>query len=140
MSPFAAFLHDLRVRRDIRQSDLAELIGYERSYIAALEASIKGPPTAEFIEKLVSALALSESEERQLSQALLASERKLVLDPQSSQETYWLLADLRQQIASLHPAQIKVMRDIIAMPDSLATRVTEADWRVKRRIKEETPM
>jgi transcriptional regulator with XRE-family HTH domain len=140
MSPFAAFLHDLRVRRDIRQSDLAELIGYERSYIAALEASIKGPPTAEFIEKLVSALSLSADETEQLSQVMLASERKLVLDPQSSQETYWFLADLRQQIARLHPAQIKIMRDIIAMPGSLAVQPHESDWRVKRRLKEESPM
>lgn len=126
--------------RGIRQSDLAELVGYERSYIAALEASIKGPPTNEFVGKLISALSLSKPEEQLLLQALMASERKLVLDPQSSQEIYWLLADLRQQLPNLHPAQIKIMRDIIAMQGSLATQVHESDWRIRRRTKEETPM
>lgn len=140
MSPFATFLHDLRMSRGIRQSDLAELVGYERSYIAALEASIKGPPTNEFVGKLISALSLSKPEEQLLLQALMASERKLVLDPQSSQEIYWLLADLRQQLPNLHPAQIKIMRDIIAMQGSLATQVHESDWRIRRRTKEETPM
>jgi predicted transcriptional regulator len=45
MSPFSHFLHELRLQHQIRQSELAELLGYEQSYISALEVGIKGPPT-----------------------------------------------------------------------------------------------
>ena len=56
MNPFSHYLHDLRMRHEIRQSELAELLGYEQSYISALEIGAKGPPTPEFIEKLILAL------------------------------------------------------------------------------------
>ena len=51
MSPFSHFLHELRLQHQIRQSELAELLGYEQSYISALEVGIKGPPTDEFVRK-----------------------------------------------------------------------------------------
>lgn len=41
MSPFSHFLHELRMRYDIRQVELAETMGYEQSYISALEVGIK---------------------------------------------------------------------------------------------------
>lgn len=50
MSPFSHFLHELRLRHQIRQAELAELLGYEQSYISALEIGAKGPPTEEFVE------------------------------------------------------------------------------------------
>lgn len=140
MSPFSAFLHDIRVRRDLRQADLAEMMGYERSYIAALESSIKGPPTDEFVDSLIRALCLSDQEQHSLSESLLASERKLVLSPQSSQEIYWLLSDLRRELSTLHPAQIRAIRSILAMPCAPAVGTTETAWRAKRRSKEEAPM
>jgi predicted transcriptional regulator len=47
MSPFSHFLHTLRMRLEIRQAELAALVGYEQSYISALEVGLKGPPTEE---------------------------------------------------------------------------------------------
>lgn len=41
MSPFSQFLHDLRMRRRLRQADLADLLGYEQSYISALEVGLR---------------------------------------------------------------------------------------------------
>ena len=47
------------MRHGIRQTELAELIGYEQTYISALEVGKKGPSTPEFVERLISALMLS---------------------------------------------------------------------------------
>jgi transcriptional regulator with XRE-family HTH domain len=66
MSPFSHFLHDLRMRLEIRQAELAELVGYEQSYISALEVGLKGPPTQEFIARLIHALSLSPAEQQHL--------------------------------------------------------------------------
>lgn len=98
MSPFSHFLHELRMRHGVRQIDLAERIGYEQSYISALEAGAKGPPTQEFVDRLQSVLALSEEEARHLKAAADASQRKLVIEADMPQDVYWLLSRLRASL------------------------------------------
>ena len=58
MSPFSESLHSIRVRHGLRQVELAKLVGYEQSYISALEVGLKGPPTDEFVERLTAAIPL----------------------------------------------------------------------------------
>jgi predicted transcriptional regulator len=47
MSPFASALHSIRMQHGICQTVLADMIGYEQTYISALEVGKKGPPTQE---------------------------------------------------------------------------------------------
>lgn len=114
MSPFSKFLLDLRSRHGLRQSDLAAKVGYEQSYISALEIGQKGPPSSEFLDRLGAALALSPEEQEQLHRAVAASERKFLLDPKSPESIYWLFKDLRDELLSLTPAQIQGIRSILA--------------------------
>jgi transcriptional regulator with XRE-family HTH domain len=137
MSPFSHVLHDLRMRHEIRQVELAELLGYEQSYISALEVGLKGPPTPEFIEKLIAALELLPHEQRELRDAARASERRLVLSPDAPRDVYWLLTDLRAQIDELHPVQIKMIRDALELKGQLVRRDPEPVRRLKRRRREE---
>ncbi len=78
MNPFACLLHTIRMQRGIRQTELSDLIGYEQTYISALEIGKKGPPTPEFVEKLIPALDLKGEEREHLLKAVEASNRKLV--------------------------------------------------------------
>ena len=103
------------MRLEIRQAELAELVGCKQSYISALEVGIKGPPTQEFITRLIQVLALSPAEQQQLHNAISASERKLIIDADTPQDRYWLLKDLRDQFDSLSPVQIRMMRDLLRM-------------------------
>jgi len=140
MSPFSHFLHDLRLRHQIRQSELAELLGYEQSYISALEVGIKGPPTAEFVTKLVHALALSPEVQAELREAVSASDRKLALPADSPQTLYWMIKRLRDQLDNLHPLQVKLIQDALAMRGSLVDPLPEPVRRIKRRRREEVQM
>ncbi len=140
MSPFSHFLHELRIRLEIRQAELAELVGYEQSYISALEVGLKGPPTPEFIERLIKALSLSISEQQQLHDAVGASQRKLIIDADTPQDIYWLLKDLREQVTSLSPVQIRMMRDLLRMKGAIAEELPDPVRRLKRRRKEEATM
>ena len=140
MSPFSHFLHELRLRLEIRQADLAKLVGYEQSYISALEVGLKGPPTQEFITRLIQALALSPSEQQQLRNAVGASERKLVIDADTPQDIYWLLKDLRDQVDSLSPVQIRMMRELLSMRGAITEELPDPVRRLKRRRKEEATM
>ena len=76
MSPFALLLHDLRIRSGLRQRVLAEQMGYETSYFSALEVGVRGPPPAEFVDRLIRALNLSEEEQKTVRRAAAASRRR----------------------------------------------------------------
>lgn len=128
------------MRHRIRQSELASLIGFERSYVSALEIGTKGPPTEEFIDKLVSSLALSPSERDEIRDAVSASQRKLVIGPDCPTDVFWMLRDLREQLEELHPVQIKMIRDALQLRGVLPERPVEPPRRIKRRRKEEVQM
>lgn len=140
MSPFSHFLHELRLRHQIRQSELAELLGYEQSYISALEVGIKGPPTEEFVQKLITTLALPPSAQLELEEAVAASDRKLSIPADSPQSHYRMLKELREQFDSLHPLQVRLIQEALAMRGSLVDPQPEPVRRIKRRRREEATM
>jgi transcriptional regulator with XRE-family HTH domain len=140
MSPFSQFLHDLRMRRRLRQADLADLLGYEQSYISALEVGLKGPPTNEFLDRLTQILALSASERDEMRAVSHASQRKLVIDPGAPPDIYWLLADLRSAVDRLSPSQVRIIREVLVMPAASSEERAEPVRRLKRRKKEEATM
>lgn len=140
MSPFSHYLYELRMRREIRQSELADLLGYEQSYISALEIGVKGPPTPEFIERLIAALRMSEGEQQELRSIAEASQRKLALNGDCSPDVYWMLKELRDQVNELHPLQIKMIRDALDLRGVFAEPAPKLNRRIKRRSKVEVNM
>lgn len=139
MSPFSHFLHDLRMRHGLRQSDLAKLLSYEKSYISALEIGLKGPPNNDFLERISVGLALTQDEKVALYSAVDASQRKLVIDADSPSELFLLLKDLREVVNQLAPAQIRLIREIARLP--MATDPASISVRrLKRKSNEEFTM
>lgn len=125
------------MRHGIRQNELAELIGYDQTYISALEVGLKGPPTPEFVDKLVEGLALSRTEEAALRSAAEVSDRKLVLDADSHPEIYLMLATLKRRLRELHPAQARMIRELVDLPDTVRQQEQEPVKRLRRRKTEE---
>lgn len=140
MSPFADFLHGLRMRHGIRQIELAEIMGYEQTYISSLELDKKGPPTEEFLNKLIKQFQLSPSEQDLLLKAADASQRKTIIDTDVHQDVYWMMHDLRQRLPELTTVQIQLIRIALGLKESLNEFPKEAVRQLKRRRKEETPM
>lgn len=119
MSPLSKMLQELRHRRGMRQKELAHLIGYEQSYLSALEIGTKGPPTGEFMDRLTNALNLDEKEQAELDTALARSDRKLVIPVNASQGLYELCFELRQTADQLLPSQIEMMLKVLQLPSEL---------------------
>ena len=140
MSPFARQLSELRMRHGIRQNELAELIGYDQTYISALEVGLKGPPTPEFVDKLVTKLQLTPVEVEEIRTAAKASDRKLVLEPDAHPDVYWMLDALRQRLDCLHPAQARMIRELLNLPDIVLRQEVEPMQRMRRRKKTEAQM
>lgn len=120
MSPFSRFLKALRLKRGYRQKQLAWHLGYEPSYLSALERSEKGPPRRDFIDRLIKGLDLDEVEKAELEQALHASRRQLTLPVRASDEEYALVRLLEPQLGNLLPVQIELIELALRIPNSLA--------------------
>jgi transcriptional regulator with XRE-family HTH domain len=137
VSPFSHFLHDLRIRRGIRQTELAVQLGYEQSYISALEVGLKGPPNDEFVERLIKTLTISPVEQQQLRAAVQASQRKLVIEPDAPPDIYWLLEDLRGKLEYLKPGQVRMIKEILDLGETLSEERPEQSRKLKRRARKE---
>jgi transcriptional regulator with XRE-family HTH domain len=120
MSPFAAAFRDLRVFCGMRQADFAAKLGYEQSYISAIELG-KGPPGGEFIDRINERLQLSDTWEARLRAALDESQRKIILPVGASEEMYKLFNELRRQVDTLRPVQLELMQIALRLPDTLTT-------------------
>lgn len=139
MSPFSVLLHSLRTQYGLRQTELAERVGYEQSYISALEIGLKGPPTQEFIDRIAKAIPLSEAEKEKLRAAAQASQRKLVINPDAPTDIYWLLSDLRDEVHHLNAAQVRMIREVLALRCSMDEAIP-SQQRLRRRRQQEAPM
>ena len=125
MSPFSRYLVDLRRRLGVRQGELAELLGYDQSYLSALEIGQKGPPTPEFVQRLAEKLEFSNEEQQVLFTVADASERKLTIPPKADEEIYLLLRDLRDSLPLMSTAQVRVLREVMRFrdPDSSTSSI-----------------
>ena len=121
MSPFSTAFRELRIFCELRQADFAAKLGYEQSYISAIELGTKGPPSVEFIERLTERLQLDEHWTERLLSALDESQRKITLPSESSDEMYKMFNELRRQIDALHPAQVELIQMALQMPTMLST-------------------
>jgi transcriptional regulator with XRE-family HTH domain len=139
MSPISELLHELRLRHGLRQADLAERIGYEQSYISAVEVGLKGPPLQEFLERFSAALSLTQAETAELFEAAEASQRKLVINADAPSDMFLMLKDLREGVDRLSPEQIQLIRDIVKLPTSMGP-APQRIRRLKRKSKEEAIM
>lgn len=119
MSPFARYLKTLRLARGLKQKELAFHLGYEPSYLSALERGEKGPPKEDFVGRLIRGLALDEEEQAQLRQAVATSRRQIWLPAQASEREYALIHQLEPQLGHLDPVQIQLIGLALSIPSSL---------------------
>ncbi len=117
MSPFSKLLGDLRKSRGFRQNKFAELIGYEQSYISALELGTKGSPSSDFIAKLNEVLDLNAKEQEQVENALARSTRKFILPTNASASLYEFCYALNQTAIRMKPKQLEMMTTILRLID-----------------------
>lgn len=115
MSPFSAYLRRLRLKRGLKQKEAALLLGYEQSYLSALERSAKGPPRQAFIKRLIRKLSLSPDEQAELVRALSQSKRHFSLPCDASAEEYELIQSLSPRLGQLLPVQITLIREALTI-------------------------
>ncbi len=112
---------ELRAALGMRQAEFATRLGFEQSYVSAIEVGAKGPPNKDFVARLVKTLDLGELWENKLNAALDESQRKIMLSAESTEATFKMFNELRRQIDRLHPAQVELMQMALKLPSALNT-------------------
>jgi transcriptional regulator with XRE-family HTH domain len=116
VSPFALYLRWLRETRQLKQYEVANMLGYEPTYLSALERSEKGPPRRDFLDRLIRGLKLDEREQTELVIALQASKRHVSIPAKASEQEYRLLRKLELQLGHLHALQIQLIEIALDLP------------------------
>jgi transcriptional regulator with XRE-family HTH domain len=115
MSPFSVYLSELRHRFGLRQTKLAEMLGYEQSYISGLESGTKSPTNQEFLSRLVRAFHLSEEEQSELARAVKHSQQRFVLPREAPPEAFRLCCELWEKLERLPLPQLQAMRVVLSL-------------------------
>lgn len=119
MSPFSRLIRTFREDRKLRQSDAAELLGYESSYLCGLETGSKGTPNAEFVQLLIKRYELNAEEIEVLMDSLKLSNRRITIPLKASCEEYKLVNNLNDQLGKLSVTQINLMQIALNMKGNI---------------------
>lgn len=137
-SPFSVFLKNLRLRNGQRQSEMAEVLGYEQAYVSSIELGTK-PPSKEFLNRLT-VIYLNDRDQAEMMKEIQESKRRYVLPIEVPTETYRLCSELWEKIDRLHPAQINAIREVLRLDELMADTRHVRSERIRRRTKEESKM
>lgn len=113
MSPFSVYLSELRIRHGLRQTKLAELLGYEQGYISALELGTKNPSNEEFLAKLVQTFEMTSQEQAELAIAVKESQVRYTLPRDVPPEAFRFCSQLWEKIDRLPQTQWQVMLGLL---------------------------
>lgn len=110
MSPFSQTLRNLRLKRNLLQKEAALILGYEQSYLSALEIGTKGTPKEDFVKRVILVFELSQEERQLLMDALNESKRQYVIPLNTTSNEYKICRKFHQQLGRLQPQQIELIK------------------------------
>ncbi len=115
MSPFGRYLQLLRINRQIKQKDLAFIVGINASYISAIEQGHKSPPSKHVRQKITASLKLSIEEAKLFEGYAVQSMKEISLPDNLSADAYVLMYELQNELSHLSIGQINVIRTVLKL-------------------------
>jgi hypothetical protein len=100
-----------------------------------LEIGSKGPPRRAFVDRLAAAMDLNPEERAELDEALTRSRTRYVLPADAPRAVYEFAAEFFDGWDQLHPAQLRIAREAIAIRRSLTLPESASAPRIARRDK-----
>lgn len=132
LSPFADALRRVRFRKGLRQQDLAQLMGCERSYVSALENDLKQAPPGDFVQRLCEQLQLPAMEADELQLARAKSQRRYLVPPDAPPASFVLVHDLFARLARLSESHLLALQTILDITDARVEIAVPSEGRVRR--------
>jgi transcriptional regulator with XRE-family HTH domain len=133
MSPFAEALRQLRFDRGVRQYELADRVGCERSYVSAIENDLKQAPGSAFVDKVCAVLQLDEAESASLHQARRRSRRGYSVPAQAPKGVYEFAYEFFTRLDSLSALQLQSLMITLQLGDLARALDRPVEGRIRRR-------
>ncbi len=115
VNPFSELIRELRLRRGLRQADLALMLGCTRKTITAIENGVGIGERLGLVERLGGALALGEEERLALAEAARRSQRTYTIPEEAPSQAYDLVRELFDHLDRLTQREITVIRDVLTI-------------------------
>lgn len=125
-SLFSITLKEIRLRRKLKQRAFALRLGYEPSYISALENDLKPPPQDEKLDTLLSKMELSPAEEVLLRGAARRSLRgtvKIKVPKSADQFTLEMYEMLQEKLPYISPIQVQIIKFALSVSETEAHKM-----------------
>lgn len=132
MSPFADALRTLRFKLGLRQQELADLVGCDRSYLSALENDLKHAPSAAFVQQISTALKLPDADAASLEGARARSKRAYVVPADTPMQAYDFVFDLFASLEGLSSLQVQAMRAVLELGGAPRSTPSAVEGRIRR--------
>jgi transcriptional regulator with XRE-family HTH domain len=118
MTPFGKFMRTLRLDKTMLLKECADLLEVSPAYLSALEHGKKGAPNDKFVERIVSALRLSQDQARELQEAVRHSDTRIALPLKSTPFAFETANAFARELPSLTEDQLKRIRAIVKEPSN----------------------
>lgn len=115
MNPFAELMRELRLRRGLRQADMASLLGCPRKTVTAVEGGDGRGIRIDLVERVCAVLDLSEAERLELENAARHSQRVYAIPDEVPSPVYQLVRELFDRIDRLTALEIEAIRLVLKM-------------------------
>jgi hypothetical protein len=91
------------------------MMGYEQSYVSALELGTKGPTNKEFVAQLIKVFTLDTHEQAELIHAIKQSQNRFTLPAGVQVDTFRMCSELWEKIDQLPSSHIQAIRALIKL-------------------------
>lgn len=110
MTPFGKRLEKLRRERNLKQIELANLVGIKASYVSVLERGHKGAPSKAILERIIQKLELDDHERQALIKDAEISDFTFKVPKGTSSSEFELLHKLRSRLGTLSDKQVLILK------------------------------
>lgn len=120
-SLFSTTLKEIRLRRQLKQRDFAVGLGYEPSYISALENDLKPPPQDEKLDALLRKMDLSPTEETLLREAAkrsLRSTLRIKVPKTADRFTLEMYEMLQAKLPYISQVQVQMIKFALSVSET----------------------
>lgn len=125
MTPFSIKLREIREHRGLIQKDMADILGYEQSYLSALETGLKAPPKYPHLKRLIEKLDLAEEEVKEFEEAAFKSRLVFKIPRKIRPEILNMCHRLEGQLLTISNEQIQLISIALNMNQSTEANNTE---------------
>lgn len=110
MTPFSKLLLDIRQQRGLRQNQMANLLGFEQSYLSALECGHKAPPKKDKLDHLIQKLELKDPDACELRLAAKASAKTIKIPNKVKVQTQEMCRLLEEVLPEISDKQVQIIK------------------------------